>query len=123
MNSHEALGAEGLDLLDVGAAMFDADGRLFYCNSAFRSLRHYPPEICRTGVTLAELLRCSAERGDFGPGDIDALVAERLGEIKQSEKREIERAMADGQILRIRYRRTSSGGLFVTYEEIGRAHV
>ncbi|MCH7945684.1 MAG: PAS-domain containing protein, partial [Armatimonadetes bacterium] len=97
MDAPEGYAAEGLELLDVGVAIFDNETRLIFANPAFRALRRYPDEICREGVTLEALLRFNAERGDFGPGDADAQVAERLAEIDEGEGREIEREMADGQ--------------------------
>jgi PAS domain S-box-containing protein len=108
---------EGLELLDVGVAVFGQDSRLVFANQAFRALRHYPDNLCREGVTLEALLRFNAERGDFGPGDVNAQVTERLAEINEAEKRELEREMADGQILGIKYRRTESGGLVITFED------
>jgi signal transduction histidine kinase len=117
MAGREGYATEGLELIDVGVAIFDKDTRLLFANQAFRTLRRYPDELCRDGVTLEALLRFNAERGDFGPGNVDDQIAERLVEIEQMREREIEREMADGQILRIRYRRTGSGGLVVTFED------
>jgi PAS domain S-box-containing protein len=108
---------EGLELLDVGVGIFDHDLRLAYCNPAFRDLRQYPETLCRDHVSLQTLLHFNAERGDFGPGHADEQVAERIDEIETSQERQIEREMANGQILRIRYRRTSSGGLVVTFQD------
>jgi len=108
---------EGLELLDVGVAIFDKDTRLVYANPAFRAMRRYPDDVCRTGVSFEALVRFNAERGDFGPGDPAVLAAERLTEILQSETRDVEREMADGQILAIKYRRTGSGGLVITFED------
>jgi len=108
---------EGLNLLKVGVGIFDRDLKLLFANPAFLSLRRYPEDVCREGVKLEALLRFNAQRGDFGPGDVDAQVAERLAEIETSEEREIEREMADGQILAIHYRRTESGGLLVTLDD------
>lgn len=108
---------EGLELLDVGVGIFDHELRLIYCNPAFRDLRQYPEPLCRDHVSLQALLHFNAERGDFGPGRADKLVAERIAEIETSQERQIERAMADGQILRIRYRRTSTGGLLLTFQD------
>ncbi len=108
---------EGLELLDIGVGLFDRARGLTYCNPAFRALRRYPAKLCRPGVSLEALLRYNAERGDFGPGTPDVQVAERLQEIEASAEREIEREMADGQILSIRYRRTRSGGLAVTFQD------
>ncbi|MHA1528833.1 MAG: PAS-domain containing protein, partial [Alphaproteobacteria bacterium] len=117
MDGPQGYAAEGLELLDVGVAIFDNEARLVFANPAFSALRRYPDDICREGVTLEALLRFNAKRGDFGPGDADAQVAERLAEINETEGREIEREMADGQVLRITYRRTGSGGLVVTFDD------
>jgi len=108
---------EGLELLDVGVGIFDHELRLTYCNPAFRDLRKYPELLCRDHVPLQTLLHFNAERGDFGPGSADEQVTERIAEIETSQERQIEREMANGQILRIRYRRTSSGGLMVTFQD------
>jgi len=103
--------------MEIGIGVFDAQHRLLHCNPAFRALRRYPDDFCRPGVTLEALLGFNAERGDFGPGSHTDQVAERIAEIDRSGSREIEREMADGQILRIRYRQTPSGNLMVTFED------
>ena len=108
----------GLDRLSEGFGIFDNELRLVSCNRLFRKLRNFPDEICQPGVTLEELMRFNAERGDFGPGSPDAQVAERMAEIAQSGERVIEREMADGLILRIRYDRIETGGLVVTFQDI-----
>jgi PAS domain S-box-containing protein len=108
---------EGLELLSIGVGIFDGDLQLTFCNSAFRTLREYPDDLCRDGVSLRSLLLFNAKRGDFGPGDAEQHVAERIDEIETSRERQIEREMANGQILRIQYRHTSSGGLVVTFQD------
>jgi PAS domain S-box-containing protein len=117
MAESESYATEGLELLDVGVAIFDKGNRLIFANRAFHTLRRYPDDLCREGVTLEALLRFNAERGDFGPGDVEAQVAERLAEIHEAQQREIEREMANGQILGIKYRHTGSGGLVITFED------
>jgi PAS domain S-box-containing protein len=108
---------EGLELLSVGVGIFDSDMLLTFCNSAFRALRQYPEELCQDGVSLQNLLLFNAERGDFGPGASDDQVTERIAEITTSRERVLEREMASGQILQIRYCHTSSGGLVVTFQD------
>ena len=117
MLSVDVQSAEVFELLDLGVGVFDRSLRLNYCNPAFKSLRRYPDRLCKGGVTLEALLRHNAERGDFGPGDAAAQVAERMAEINFSGTRDLEREMADGQILHISYRRTRSGGLLVTFDD------
>ena len=117
MASNLDLIEHGFDLLNIGVGIFDADLTLDYCNVAFKSLRAYPEDVCRPGVTLSELLRYNAERGDFGPGDATAQVSDLLAEILVADTRERERQMADGQILGITYRRMASGGLLVSIQD------
>lgn len=117
VNGSERYAAEGLQLLEAGVAIFDEDLRLLFANPAFRALRRYPDELCRAGTSLEAMLRFNAQRGDFGSGDVDRQVAERLAEIAHSQEREIEREMADGQILLIRYRHAESGHLVVSFED------
>jgi PAS domain S-box-containing protein len=117
MTAGQDLVARGLDELGVGFGVFDAAQGLVFCNRSFQALRGYPDELCTPGTSLARMLRFNAERGDFGPGDVEAQVAERLREITQSDEREIEREMSDGQILNIRYRHLEGGGVMVAYED------
>ena len=81
---------EGIALLDVGVGIFDDALRLVYCNPAFREMRRYPQELCRRGVSLEDLLHFNAERGDFGAGKTDRLVADRMNEIGASGERALE---------------------------------
>ena len=57
MDGPDGYAAEGLELLDVGVAIFDKETGLVFANPAFRALRRYPKKICRKGVTLEALLR------------------------------------------------------------------
>ncbi|MFT5116373.1 MAG: PAS domain S-box-containing protein, partial [Parasphingorhabdus sp.] len=113
----ENLIAQGLDQIDVGIGIFDTDLRLVFCNKQFKMLRSYPDELCLPGVSLPAMLRFNAERGDFGPGDVEQQVRERIDEITQSGQRHIEREMFSGQILSIRYQQLDNGGLTVSYED------
>ena len=111
------LALDGIDLLDIGVGLFDADRRLLRCNPAFLALRNYPETLCHPGVSLEALLRHNALHGDFGEGDPDRLVAGRLAEIAATEDRTVERETGDGRIISIRYQKTGSGGLMVTYRD------
>jgi len=113
----ENLVTQGLDQIAVGIGIFDSDRCLVYCNQQFRKLRGYPAELCIPGGSLERLLQYSAERGDFGPGDVDQQVRERLDEIQQSDQRRIEREMPSGQILSIRYQHLADDGLTISFED------
>ena len=108
----------GLDLLDQGVAVFDRELRLTYGNRNFGELRAYPPELRRPGTLLAEILRFNANQGDYGDGDVERHVDQRLEDVGRGKGHEFERQLADGRWLRIAYRPISSGGLIATYSDI-----
>ena len=109
---------EGLDALSEGFGIFDAEWRLVTCNRLFHELRGYPESLCQAGTRLGDMLRYSADRGDFGPGDPDEHVAERLAAIRREQGRQQIRENYRGQILRIQYSHLSGGGICVSYEDI-----
>ena len=64
----EMLGA-GLDLLDQGVTVFDADLKMVAWNTAFLRLLDFPETLAQPGVSFEDFIRFNAERGDYGPGD------------------------------------------------------
>ena len=58
-------------------------------------------------------LRFNAERGDYGPGDVDEQVRERLDLARKFEAHQFERERPDGTVVEIRGRPVTGGG-FVT---------
>ena len=76
-----------LDRLPDGVAVFDRDHRLLTFNEAYR--RHNAPivDALSPGRTFEELFRISIARGQYPeqPGDIEALIAERVALHKRGE--------------------------------------
>jgi two-component system, sensor histidine kinase and response regulator len=118
MNAQDSEIAAGLDQLNEGFAIFDADLRLKLCNRRFVVLRGLPESLCRPGVALSELFLFNARRGDYGPGEAQAQVVERIEQLNRWEPRDVEVPLADGRVLMARYRPLASTGMVVTYEDI-----
>jgi PAS domain S-box-containing protein len=116
MNALAAL--PGLDQLSEGFAIFDREFKLILCNRPFLELRGYPEELCRPGVTLAELFLHNAMRGDYGPGAPDDQVAERVRTLSNRAPQDVEVELIGGRKLFARYRPVSNGCLLLTYEDI-----
>ena len=110
--------AAGLEQLNEGFAIFDRDLRLRLCNERFHVLRGLPAELCRPGRSLAEMFLYNAQRGDYGPGDAQAQVAERIQDLNRWQPRDVEVPLSDGRVLMARYRPLASTGMVVTYEDI-----
>ncbi|MDX2202464.1 MAG: PAS domain-containing hybrid sensor histidine kinase/response regulator [Hyphomicrobiaceae bacterium] len=107
-----------LDQVRHGLSVFDNDLRLICWNRQFRELLNLPPEIGRVGTPLDQVLRLCAERGDFGPGNVDKLISGRM--LKLSMTHETFQEQVDGgrRILEIRTSPMPQGGFVTTYSDI-----
>jgi Na+/proline symporter/signal transduction histidine kinase len=107
-----------LDQVRHGLSVFDKDMRLICWNRQFRELLNLPTELGRVGAPLDRILRTCAERGDFGPGDVDKLVAERLVKLAVSQDTFQEQVDGGQRILEIRTSPMPQGGIVTTYSDI-----
>jgi PAS domain S-box-containing protein len=110
--------AAGLDEISAGFAVFDQNLTLVFCNARYPMIRGYPPTLCRPGVELAELFRYNAARGDYGGGDVEQHVNERVAQIQRRADVAVDQVLGDGRILAARYRPLVGGGLATTYEDV-----
>ena len=107
-----------LDQVRHGLSVFDKDMRLICWNRQFRELLNLPPELGQVGVPLDRILRACAERGDFGAGDIDKLVADRLMKLALAHETFQEQFDGGRRILEIRTSPMPQGGIVTTYSDI-----
>jgi len=108
----------GLDTLNFGFAIFDSDLKLVANNKAFRTLRGYPAALCKPGTEIIEFYRFNAERGDYGPGDVEEHARSRLNRVRKRQPHELEYELASGQILNVQYTPIIHDGLVLTYADI-----
>ena len=113
----EMLGA-GLDLLDQGVTVFDADLRMVAWNTTFLRLLDFPESLARPGVSFEDFIRYNAERGDYGPGDPAAQVAERVARARSFQPHVTERVRPNGRILSIRGFPLPHQGFITVYTDI-----
>ncbi len=67
-----------LEAAPVGLAIYDARHQLVLANQAYCTMLGLPAGAFRPGSSLADNVRMIAYRGAFGPGDVEAQVAEAL---------------------------------------------
>jgi len=116
--SSVAMIREGLEHLDQGFSIFDRDLRLAAFNRPFLELLDFPDELGQLGRPLADFFRFNAVRGDYGPGPVDDLVAERLALAAKAEPHRFERARPNGTVIEVRGQPLPSGGFVTTYTDI-----
>src|SRR3982075_1552448 len=106
-----------LDHVRQGIAVFDKDTHLACWNRQFGDVLVLPHELVRIGIGLDEILRFNAEKGAFGPGDVDALVAERIAGYVGGEPF-LERFADRGLVIEGRANRVPGGGIVMTFTDI-----
>lgn len=114
----DALFAEAAEHLAQGISVFDAELCLRYCNARVMDILDIPERLCRPGTPFADIIRFNAERGEYGPCDIDALVAERVALAGRFEPHDLIRERPDGRAFRITGNPLPSGGFVTTYTDV-----
>ncbi len=108
----------GLDLLDQGITVFDADLRLVAWNQTFLRLLDFPDELAFVGATFESFIRFNAERGEYGPGDIEAQIAERIAAAADFAPHVRERQRPNGRVLLLRGEPLANRGFVTLYSDI-----
>ena len=69
-----------VESMPQGVCMFGPDWRVFAYNRRYVDLMGYPEDLIAIGTSLETTLRFRVARGDYGPGEPDTLVANRIAE-------------------------------------------
>ena len=104
--------------MEEGVSVFDLDLKLVMANRRFREIFAIPEWLCRPGTAFESFIRYNAARGDYGPGDADEQVRERVEQARRFVPHELERERPDGTVLQIRGRPLPNGGFVTVYADI-----
>ncbi|MEM6463273.1 MAG: PAS-domain containing protein [Pseudomonadota bacterium] len=107
-----------LESINQGISMVDADLNLVAVNRHFLDLLEFPLELGREGTNFAEFVRYNAERGEYGSGDIEALVQQRVDLAFQFQAHQFERTRPDGTVIEVVGNPIAGGGMVTTYTDI-----
>lgn len=110
--------AEVIEHLSQGLSYFDRDLRLVVCNRKYMELLDFPIWMAEPGTPAAAFFEYNAKRGEYGPGRIEDLVAERVALAGKFEPHAFERTRPDGIILRIEGTPVAGGGFVTTYTDV-----
>ena len=108
-----------VDNFPGGIQLFDKNLQLVLCNQQQREMLGYPDELFAGGdPSLETIFRFNAERGEYGPGNVEDLVAERMQRVALREPHVFERTRPNGTVLEIRGMPLADGGFVTTYLDV-----
>ena len=100
-----------MQYMPVGVTIVERSLTLRFWNDAFCRLLDFPPELMRPGVTLEDIFKFNALRGEYGPGNPVAQVKERMELTRKFEPHQFVRTRPNGTVLDVTVR--------VIYDEQG----
>ncbi|RFP10957.1 diguanylate cyclase [Duganella sp. BJB488] len=105
---------DAMQCMPVGVTIIDSALTLRFWNDAFCRLLDLSDEVMRPGVTLQELFYFNARRGEFGPGNPDDQVEERIRLSRLFRPHHFTRTRPNGTVLDITGRviQSADGGAF-----------
>jgi diguanylate cyclase (GGDEF)-like protein len=102
-----------------GLLLFDGENRLVLCNEQQRRLLEYPDELFSgENPSLEQIFRINANRGEYGEGDIETIVAARMDLVAKRCVHVFERTRPNGTVLEIRGVPLAEGGFVTTYLDV-----
>ncbi|WP_442579193.1 NahK/ErcS family hybrid sensor histidine kinase/response regulator [Mesorhizobium sp. ASY16-5R] len=103
-----------LDQMEQGITVFDQDFRLTCWNRQYRALFSLPDEMGRVGVSLDEVLRLLAARGEIA-ADATVAILNRFTSFGSPWQLDLKRS---GRIIELRSNPMPDGGIVATYADI-----
>ncbi|MFT5114323.1 MAG: PAS domain S-box-containing protein [Parasphingorhabdus sp.] len=107
-----------LENMDQGISMVDENLNVVSFNHKFLEYLQFPDEQFTIGFPMEQAFRFNALRGEYGEGDIDQQVAQRLELASRFEPHRFERVRKDKTVLEIVGIPVSGGGFVTTYTDI-----
>ena len=107
-----------LENVSQGISVVDASMCLVAWNRRYLELFDYPDGMVHVGLPVAELIRWNAERGECGPGEVEAHVAKRMHYMQAGSLHVFQRVRPDGTVIEMRGRALPGGGYVTTYTDV-----
>jgi len=110
--------AAALENIDHGVCVIDRDLNLVAWNQRYLDLFDYPADMIRIGAPIADLIRYNAERGECGPGEVDAHVEKRLEHMHRAQPHSFKRVRPDGRVVKTVGGPMPSGGYVMSFSDV-----
>ncbi len=104
--------------IEQGITVLDNDLRVEVANKRIFDFGDFTPEFLTIGSNVLDSMRIVAERGDYGEGDVDEILAFMEAVLRSGEGYTAYRQLPDGRELRAVVTPRQNGGVIVTYTEV-----
>lgn len=104
--------------IGLAVTVWDEELRLLVANRLAQELLQYPDGMLVPGAPFESFIRFHAVRGEYGEGDIEEQVRERVERAQRFEPHLYERQRLDGVTLEIRGAPLPGGGFVCTHSDI-----
>jgi len=114
----ESLLRSTLDNVSNGILMYDEELNIKVFNDKAAKLMELPEDLVSASSTAEPLIRYRAERGDYGNGDVETIVATRLQMLHEIQYDYLDLNNVDDRTIELRWSRTDDGHLVSIVEDI-----
>lgn len=102
-----------------GISMVDANLGLVTHNKQFKKLLDFPDTLFeKPDLSLEDIFRFNAQRGEYGPGNVEQQVSERLARARRFEPHTFERVRPDATVLEIHGEPVPGDGFVTIYLDV-----
>ncbi len=107
-----------LDSISEALIVIDKDLKLALWNEHYPKLFDLPDAVMKVGMPVEQLFRFNAVRGEYGPGDIEALVAARINLVQSPATSHYEYTRPNGMVIEVQRSYPAGGGFLTTFRDI-----
>ncbi len=109
-----------LENMSQGISVYDAELKLVAFNRRFVELFRYPPDFLYIGKPYEDIARFKARRGDYGPGDVERHVRDRVMIKRSGVVLRHEFTLPSGTVIAASRETMPDGGSVTTFTDITR---
>jgi PAS domain S-box-containing protein len=110
-----------IEHLNVGVTLVDRELRFVAFNRPFLGIYGLEADELQLGDPFEKFIRYHAERGEYGPGDVEALIGPVVERALDPNAHQFERKRPNGQVVEIRRVPLPGGGFVTTYIDVTEA--
>jgi len=108
----------GVENIEQGISVVDADMRLVAWNQRYIELLDYPDELIRAGMHISDLIKYNANRNLLEGDNIENMIEKRIEHMRAGHTHYIQRTLPSDLVLEIRGQAMPGGGFVSTFSDI-----